>query len=350
MRCLCLAVFLFFSSAMVLAEPANSDFYAGSVAVADRSVANMREGLRQILLNVLNKVSGVDVAIIKEKPSLTQDLADGDQLASQFVYYYRKSLDMNGQEQKQLRIKANFPEKPIMQLLQKGHLNFWAPGRPALVFWPIFQKAGGVYWLDSNSLYQKQLQQELGDAILQWGFEVQTQHGSMISASHLWQQDASYQQAVLDKVGANILLGRIDSLEGTVTGSVSLLGLGQNTGQLIQADTIGQWADKAVDWAAAQLAERYAVPLRANDSEVVLFVDGVKDYQAYQALLDYVKAIDFVSNVYVLGVQSGEIKLAVRIQTDSEQLQQRLISGHQLSALDNRESAYYQLYLHWNGK
>ncbi len=329
---------------------AANDFYASSVVVSDRQTDTFRKGLREALVQVLSKVSGVPADIVHLRPSLAQDLAQGDKLASQFVYYNQKFLDENGKEMTQLRIKASFPEARIMQLLQKGGLSFWSPDRPQLSVWFIKQDNSSAEWINQDSRYHNLLQRIEDNAVLFWGFAVTTKTPARVDAQRLWQQDAHYLHAILQQAaGKPILLARIEQQTNQqVKGTVSLLGT--STSQIMQAESFAQWSQQAIDWASLKLAQRYAVQLLSSDSEIVLSFTGVNQYSDYEALLNYVETIDIVKQVHVLSAAAGQLKLAVSFQTANDQLHKRLLDNPQINPSLLHESSLYQLHLHWSGE
>src|SRR5690554_2152385 len=329
---------------------AANDFYASSVPVTDRQTDTFRKGLREALVQVLSKVSGVPADIVYMRPSLAQDLAQGDKLASQFAYYNQKIVDENGEEITELRIKASFPEARIMQLLQKGGLSFWAPDRPQLSVWFLNQTATSVEWINQNSRYQPLLQYMQDNAVLYWGFTLAAQVPARIDAQRLWQHDANYLQAVVQQAaGKPILLARIEQQHDQgVVGTVSLLGAAAK--QTLEADSFAQWSQQAIDWASLQLAQRYAVQLLFSDSEVVLSFSGINAYRDYEALLHFVEGVDIVKQVHVLSAANGQLKLAVSFQTANDQLQRRLLDNPQISASLLHDNSLYQLHLHWSGE
>lgn len=346
LRCLLILLLLPCLSVPVLAQN-TADFYATSVAVADRQTTTFRQGLREALVQVLSKVSGAPVDIVRSRPNLVQDLSQGDKLASQFIYYNHKFIDANGKEQTELRIKASFPEKRIMELLQKGGLTFWPEGRAPVRFWALLQAAGSSRWLDSDNLYQQQLQPVFSEAMLRWGFALETQHAAALNPARLWQADAAYLDAIMQSMKDQpVLLARIDTLQAQqVGGTVSLLG--QPGSHLLQAATLAEWVTLAVDWASQQLAARHAVQLLTADSEVVLAVSGVADYAAYEQLLAYIESFDIVKRVYVLSSEPGMLRLAVSVKTELTQLQKRLLAGGKMTPSLVAEDSLYQLNMHW---
>lgn len=329
---------------------AANDFYASSVVVSDRETETFRKGLREALVQVLSKVSGVPADIVQLRPSLAQDLAQGDKLASQFAYYTKKVVNEQGEELSELRIKASFPETQVMRLLQKGGLSFWSPERPAIKAWFIQHNQGSVAWLNQDGAYQDLLQSLQANAVLSWGFKVLTDVPNTISAPRLWQQDARYLQAILQEAQAAnqlVLLARVEPQGNQLQGTVSLLGA--STSHTIVADDFYQWSQQALDWASLELAQRYAVQLLASDSEIVLSFGGVNSYADYEAIIAYVESIDIVKHVHVISAAVGQLQLAVSFQTANQQLHKRLLENAYISPSLLHENSLYQLYFHWSG-
>lgn len=316
---------------------AQADFYASVVEVEDRSTEALRQGLREALVRVLSKASGVPSELIKQRSGLAQDLMYGDKLASQFAYHSKKVCEGDDCQQ-QLYLKVSFPEGKVVSLLQKGGLTFWAPVRPALSLLVLEKQGGQTLWFEDEQGVLKELQK---NAILNWGFAV-TPEQLTVEPSNLWYAE----DALLAQNEAPLLLLRLRQSDAEqVSGSAGLTNLEQT--QFIQADTLEQWFQTAIDWAAAQLSAEYAVQLQTTDSEIVLRFTGVSDYQHYQTILAAVETLDIVQHVYVLGLDKQALRLAVSYTTRPEQLQQQLLQNKKMQLSKENSASNYQLELQW---
>lgn len=324
------------------------DFYATSVAVDDRSSNNFRKALREALVQVLSKASGAPADFVRSRPQLQQDLAQGDKLASQFVYYQQAIVLANGTEQSQLRLKVSFPESRVMALLQQGGLTFWAPPRPEIYFWLVYQKGTAIVFVDQELILKRQWQLALSQPILQWGIKVASHRPQALNAQRLWQMDESYRDALLnDAEGKPILLAKIDTAtDAQVVGTVSFVG--RSGSQLIQAARLDLWVDQAMQWANQQLAARFSVQLLTEDNNIVLSVAGVENYAQYEQLMALIESIDTVRSVYVLSNREQDIRLAISFKTEAEQLKQRLLKGGKLLPSQTADDNLYLLHMHWN--
>lgn len=324
------------------------DFYAASVPVADRSAENYRKALRETLVKVLSKASGSPQDFIRSRPDLAQDLAQGDKLASQFVYFQQPQILADGTEMSQLRLKASFPEQRIMALLQKGGLTFWAPERPRVKFWLLAQTGTDISWSDSNPVQKKQLQISLSQPMLNWGFAIDSQTPEELSPTRVWQMDSSYLEAILHKLeGQPLLLAKIDSLNAQqVVGTIGLLG--RSGSKLVQAQSLDAWIEQALAWASQQLATHYAVQLVSNDNELILTVAGIEDYADYEQLMAFVEGIDVVRRAQLVAAYAEQLRLVISYKTEVEQLQQRLLIGGKLLAGEAADSSAYHLHMQWN--
>lgn len=325
---------LFAFSQVVLAQ---ADFYAGVVAVEDRSTEALRQGLREALVQVMSKASGMSGDLIKQRSSLAQDLAYGDKLASQFAYHSKKICE--GEDcQQQLYLKASFPENKIVSLLQKGGLTFWAPIRPKLKLLVLEKQGNQASWFEDEQEVLKYLQD---NAILDWGFAIE-QEQLDLEPNNLWYAE----DALLAQNEQPLLLLRLRQTDAEqASGSASLANLAQT--QFLQADTLERWFKQAIDWAAEQLADKYAVQLLATDSEIVLKFIGVKNFQQYESIVSAVEALDIVQHAYVLGLDKQALRLAVSYTTQLEQLKQQLLRNKNMQLGSENLHNNYQLDLQW---
>lgn len=324
------------------------DFYAASVAVEDRGPENFKKGLRQALVRVLSKVSGAPEDIVLSRPALVQSLGQGDDMASQFIYHVENVINAEGGKTGQLHIKAAFPEQTVMDLLQKGGLTFWSRERASVRFWPLFSAAGTTRWLQADHLYQQQLQQALENGVLHWGFPVDMAQPESLDLGRLWRRDTAYINRLLQRYEQPIVLAQFNHLDRDgVAGMISLYDGQQSRDQRFEAASLDVWLHQAMDWVMQTLAAEHAVQLLSSDSEIVLEVDGINDYEAYQGALDYLNALDIVKQVYLLGVQGEQMRLAVTLKTDLAQLQKELQEDARLVSSDPMLDSAYQLNLRW---
>lgn len=326
----------------------DGDFYAARVPVADRQPDNFKKALREALVQVLSKVSGASREVVVSRPALVQALAQGDDLASQFVYLTEKQHDGNGDSANQLYLKASFPEQTIIDLLQKGGLTFWSADRPSVLLLPMLSAAGSARWLYGDHWYEQQLQQWQQGSMLNWGLSVTFRAPDGLLPQQLWQLEPAALDRLQQQLQRPLAIARLDAVnQQAVSGNLVLVDGGQQWLYPIETATLDAWLASAMDQVVQQLAGRYAVQLLSTDSEIMLVVDEVADYAAYQQLLAYLQALDIVKTVYVLGVDQQTLRLAVSLQADVAQLRKQLADDGRLqpavSAFDN----LYQLNLRW---
>ena len=327
---------------------ARAEFYSASVAVEDRQQASYEQGLRQALVRVLSKVSGAPPEVVNSRPSLAQDLAQGQRLASQFVYYNERVLDAEGNEQSQLRIRASFPESDVINLLQKGGLSFWAEQRPSILFLPMLHAAGFTRRLDDDYLYRQQIQQVLDKTVLNWGLNVSVEPVSGQDLNALWRhQPEQLQQLAAQTSHSVLLLANFRTIEQQqLSGDVLLLDGDRSYTAEFEGESLPAWLEEMMQWALQQLAAEYAVQLLAGGNEVLLVVDGVSDYQAYENVLAYLGELDIVENTYVLAVDGERLRIAVTLKTEIKRLQDQLREDGKLQASDISDRLY-RLNLIW---
>lgn len=317
---------------------ASADFYASSVAVEDRSTEALRQGLREALVNVLAKASGVSVEAIKQRPSLVYELQQGDKLAAQFSYH-SKRIESDESFVQQLYLKASFPENKVVSLLQKGGLTFWPPERPVLNMLVLEKNGTQAEWLDSSKKEFDFLDELQSQAVLQWGFGLQL--GELTEeANSAWYADVAAPENQL-----SLLVRMTSHADATVSGSATLLDT--SAMQFLRADSVQSWFEQAISWAAKELAGRYSVQLLSKDSEVVLQFSGVQNYQQYLDVLSMVGGLDIVQHAYVLNMDKYHLNVAVSYTTRIEQLEQSLLQDARVELDSESAVGAYQLNLLW---
>jgi hypothetical protein len=102
--------------------------------------------------------------------------------------------------------------------------------------------------------------------------------------------------------------------------------------QPVDGDALDSCLATSFDRIADALAQQYAAPATASSGDVVMRVSGIEDFNAYAALLAYLKQIAAIKSASPQRVEGGTVLLQLRLEGGAEQLARQL-------ALDNRLAA-----------
>lgn len=329
------------------------NFYSATVPVANRDKATFTIGLRDALVQVLVKASARPEDVIKDEPRLAQDLANGEQLVEQFSFSQRKlTKSETGEPYEQLFLTASFPEKTILGLLQKGGLRLWPNDRPSTLVVPIVKELGVARLATGSQAADEQIRQQLQHQAELRGIPLQLPRADSLSnwrLEKLWQLNPT----VIDELGKDYKAEAVLIARMAITGEGRILG----GWQLSQADTLSNYdvntetmaafIDDGIAWLARSWANQYAVKLLSAENETLLVVNGIRNHQQYEALLDYLESIDIVDKVYLLEARQQQLQLAVALKTQVEQLYKTLQQDQKLQEMHNLDAGQYQAQYFW---
>lgn len=342
---------LSFFYSIPVAAVEQADFFSASVPVLDRSQEVFKQGLRDALVEVLAKASAESPQKIKESSRLAVDLARGDQLASQFMYFTRRVAQNGNVEQDVLYLKASFPEKIVTDLLQMANLRFWPNNRPQILLWPVIKRGDGAQIASISNINDANLIKKMSNKAEYYGLPWMLGESSdVIRPDQFWQWSEADILAVSKKYNTDVILvSRLGiTSDNRGMGGWLLIDGSKQTKIDVNTKTLEEFIDRGMSMAAKKLAARYAVKLSAEDNEIILLVDRIDSDAKYQALIAYLENLNIVERVYLLSANGKTLRLAITLKADIEQMQKVLAQHRKLLSDSDAESSAYQLMFYWN--
>jgi hypothetical protein len=229
---------------------------------------------------------------------------------------------------------VTFSSALIDELLETADIPVWDSNRPSVLVWMALQDENGERRLltaDSEPEIFELLQQFATDRALPIIFPVlDFEDRRTLSVDNLWALDEAAISRASERYGADsVLSGRV-----LFTAGEELVGLWQfifqdQTEVFDGLDSeLKAYLHASLDRVTNQLANYFAiVPEAANQQNVRLRVDGIKDLTAYSALMNYVNNLGLVETVTPAELDGERLELELGLVGDADQL-------YELIALD----------------
>ncbi|MDA9049383.1 DUF2066 domain-containing protein [Pseudomonadales bacterium] len=298
------------------------DLYVAEVLVNSQDDAQLVNGARAGLLQVLVRVSGSRA--IEGSPQVTASLQHPESYYYQYSFESTDRMLQIGDEQVPARIlRLTFEPSAIARLLRQAGFPVWGSNRPSVLAWLAVSDGSSRRLLSEQDT--SQLPSALNTHAKFRGVPVlypllDLEDASQLSSAEVW--------------GA--FLGRVEQASARYKPDVVLSGR-------IQQDPMGRWlgfwsyqlddnwrefdnsgfsedelmADM-VDHLVDDLAARYA--LDSSRGSILVSVDGIDDLDDYAQVSQYLESLAPVLNSAVVAVSGRELRLRLVTEGQSQQL------------------------------
>jgi len=298
------------------------DLYVAEVLVNSQDDAQLVNGARAGLLQVLVRVSGSRA--IEGSPQVTASLQHPESYYYQYSFESTDRMLQIGDEQVPARIlRLTFEPSAIARLLRQAGFPVWGSNRPSVLAWLAVSDGSSRRLLSEQDT--SQLPAALNTHAKFRGVPVlypllDLEDASQLSSAEVW--------------GA--FLGRVEQASARYKPDVVLSGR-------IQQDPMGRWlgfwsyqlddnwrefdnsgfsedelmADM-VDHLVDDLAARYA--LDSSRGSILVSVDGIDDLDDYAQVSQYLESLAPVLNSAVVAVSGRELRLRLVTEGQSQQL------------------------------
>lgn len=298
------------------------DLYVAEVLVNSQDDAQLVNGARAGLLQVLVRVSGSRA--IESSPQVTASLQHPESYYYQYSFESTDRMLQIGDEQVPARIlRLTFEPSAIARLLRQAGFPVWGSNRPSVLAWLAVSDGSSRRLLSEQDT--SQLPAALNTHAKFRGVPVlypllDLEDASQLSSAEVW--------------GA--FLGRVEQASARYKPDVVLSGR-------IQQDPMGRWlgfwsyqlddnwrefdnsgfsedelmADM-VDHLVDDLAARYA--LDSSRGSILVSVDGIDDLDDYAQVSQYLESLAPVLNSAVVAVSGRELRLRLVTEGQSQQL------------------------------
>lgn len=270
--------------------------YTTTVMVAAQTEAERKAGVRQALVQVLERISGQDLSANDRVKSLA---ANADSAMLEFAYRAQIIDD----PAKTWPLEVTFSQSAVDQLIQSAGLPAWPLERPELLVLVLDSTSGAwlpqPYKTDGAPVWSKELR----------GLPLKTTDAAgldpQLAAAVKEQAWPQVQQALLAHDVDGFLIGVIDSAQPRASQWQLLLGEQQASFE-VSAQSQQAAFEQAVTKAINHLASSYSAS-NVNSQQVELLklqIDGVTSYPAFmnvQAYLEGLEVVESIQSSQILG-------------------------------------------------
>jgi hypothetical protein len=291
--------------------------YTARIDLDDRSVASLASARSEGLARVLIKASGDATA--PERPAAATALGAAERYL--LSYSFEESPDEQG-----LRVRLDYDERAVQNLLRESQLPLWTANRPPVVAWVVLRDAGGRRFLNPAEL------PEAGDMLTrsfdERGIPLQMPlfdlaDTAALSPGEAWRLSSpALLEAARRYRGSELLAGRVaPTSDGRWVGDWRLLYGGRWLSRAVDAGSFAAFTDAGADLVAATVAARYAVNLADNmDRRHRVTLRGVLSYRDYLAAQETLEALETVRRVVPEALLGDQVTLRIEADADPVQL------------------------------
>jgi uncharacterized protein len=330
-----------------------SGLYSQQIPVTNDGEAERNRAFREALAAVVVKVSGDPRWL--ENPAIERAIAQAQNYVEATTYISEliqlpledntASADTDEEQfytTEQRIISVNFAAAFIDELLADADIPVWDGNRPSVLVWMVLQSSAGdreFLTADSNPEIVKVMQDFAVARGLPIIFPVlDFEDRRTLSENTAWNLDEAAISSASERYGADsILAGRLH-----FTASGELVGLWQFQFQ-DEADVfdgfdseLQSYLYEPLNRITTQLAGYFAILPESIDGETIrLRIDGIKNLNAYSALLNYVENLGLVAAVTTAEVDGERIELQLSLVGDTRQLYEQIALDRDLVPINN---------------
>ena len=327
--------------------------YSQQIPVTNDGEAERDRAFSEALAAVVVKVSGdprwLESPAIERAIAQAQNYVDATTYISELIQLPLEdntaSADTDEEQfytAEQRIISVNFAAALIDELLADAGIPVWDGNRPSVLVWMVLQSSAGdreFLTAGSNPEIVKVMQDFAAARGLPIIFPVlDFEDRRTLSENIVWNLDEAAISSASERYGADsILAGRLH-----FTASGELVGLWQFQFQ-DEADVFDGFDSELKSYLydplnriTTQLAGYFAIiPELIGGETIRLRVDGIKNLNAYSALLNYVENLSLVSTVTTAEVDGERIELQLSLVGDTRQLYEQIALDRDLLPINN---------------
>ena len=311
------------------------DLYLIEVPVASQSDSERTKAVRKGLEQVIVRVTGASTATTDTY--ITQQLTRAQDYLQQFNYVSVEELGESGELEVIRKLKLQFDESLVNDLLRAARLSIWGSNRPSLLLWVVREQDGQREFIgaDERDLFTHAISTASGMRgvpIVYPLLDLEDQVNlSPLEAWGLFQD--RIEQASVRYAPAAILAGRaFQDAAGNWQGSWLFIFNDRTFRFQMSGASLDGDIRAAIDEAADQLAEYYAVNTlfadRARLQMSVIGIDSVTDYDRVSKYLDRLAA---VSGIGVAWIMEDEIVFTIDTDVSRDKFREELALDNKLS-------------------
>lgn len=287
------------------------DLFHARFEVQTETVQEREARLRDGLLQVLKRSSGQ--ANIVEHPLVQEAISAPDQYVHEYAYEVR---DVATYEKS---LGVEFDEARIEQLLESVGLPLWGENRPMTLIWMVHEENNDKALIGAE---QEDIVHAVDAIAKDWGLPIifplmDLTDMMSVSITDIWGQftDVIEQASLRYATDAVVVIrAHHDIDKGWMAQWELLLPSGSKHFQVADLD-YQTMIDKGFAKLAQHLSHTYTAHARHKKRarQEDIWVDGVDDYQTYQAIRRYLSGLDVIRDVQLRALKDGKATLSLEI-------------------------------------
>lgn len=295
-----------------------TDLLAATVPVADQSDTERERGFRAGLSQVVVKLTGQRAVLVD--PGVAQLVATAPQLVERYNYVQTpvsvqapvsppspEVPDAAG-----LLLHVSYSAPAVDAALRGLRLPLWPAQRPQLLLLASGRDADSAATIE----VARRVLAERGVPVVEPLWDLEDRRAIGATDANF---DTARIEAVAHRYGARHWL-ELDPVTGTGTdvirGRWRLGGAGAPISATPTADSLAHWVEASVGDAVDRLAASLAYLPQSGAASQTLVIEDVHSYDAYRAVLETLKAMEFVRGVEVTAMAAGRLNLELQLDGD----------------------------------
>ncbi|MYM65003.1 DUF2066 domain-containing protein [Pseudomaricurvus sp. HS19] len=300
--------------------------YQQDELVANQSDSLRRKAASEALSKVIVRVSGR--ASVLGDPAVAAATADPLSYLEAYRYESTGELIVEGDEElPATRLVMSFSGVGIERLLRRNNLPVWPANRPAVLLWLVSDdlKAGRqLVELQGDSDSGRDVRRAAAERGLPLVLPLlDLQDKQALKPQQAWSMDQKAVTAASARYSSDaVLVGRFShTASGRWLSDWSLLHKGEKSVFDADGSSQEQVIRAGLAAAAEKLASLYAVVSNgAAGGELLLEVDAVNGFAAWQQVVDYLQGLEAVQQLTLERYQNGMLTVQLKLAGDPSQL------------------------------
>ncbi|MGE3297006.1 MAG: DUF2066 domain-containing protein [Porticoccaceae bacterium] len=325
-----------FSAALLLAlapraatATATADLFTATVPVADQTDTERERGFRAGLHQVAVKLTG-QRAVLAD-PGVAQLVATAPQLVERYDYVSApapapaptEAPNPEAAEAPGFLLHVSYSAPAVDAALRGLHLPLWPAQRPQLLLFASGRDADSAAAIEVACRVLAERGVPVAEPL--WDLEDRRAIGATEAGF-----DTARIEAVAHRYGASHWLALDPDIGAdAVRGHWRLGGAGAPITATATADSLAHWVEASVGDAVDRLAARLAYLPQFGAEPQTLVIENVRTFAAYRAVLETLKAMEFVRGVEVIAMAGDRLDLELQLDSDPNLLWAALDSNPQ---------------------
>lgn len=324
------------------------DLFSATIKVSSRDKKDFNKGVSSALTEVIAKCTGKKRDDILTMPILASDINQAAKWVDKYNYE-----ETSTSEGTQLLLNVSFPEKHVIDLIQRAQLAYWSADRPSPLLLVVKKNKDEVELLSKNEEFV-QLVSKIEN---QFGLKLIRPTALSLrkfDANKIWQLNIPHiESATRFQPNDGIVILKLNEQAFDTVEAQWFLYEDSDDGMLLvdSDQKLGIYLNDALDQLFYWLVKKWrkdAVKLSSDQDHLQIKVVNVDGFNNFSRLLDYLKQLTVVKDVMVLSVHGKEIELAISLNSSTASFNDVISKGKRLTTMNQLIHSEASV-LWWNG-